>query len=315
VLKRRFTLGHAGAAVAASALVFGALLVPSASADGGSGGGGACDPTTGVCSASAVASDPGGSGGSSGGGAGGTGGGSATCSYQGTTVACVNSHGFWDGSACYDLLENPQPPAGDPAWGGNSPSGGGMIYWQYCPYQTGVDSGVIYQAYLAAAPPNQPVVDVADAATRAVAQAELQAYKMKIGSAPAAGSTGLVRMPVWLWTSTPWTKLTASADAGGGVTVTATATIGSITWSTGDGHVFTCYNRGTKYSSSYGISQSPNCGFSGYLQPSDPSYTISATANWLVSWNSTIGIDGPGPEAVPRTSVATVTIDQAQTLN
>lgn len=313
MLNRRSIQRRLGATVGAAVcvLLLGLLLVPRASADGGSGGSGGCNDVTGVCGATVAASAPGsGSGGTSGGGGGGGGG----CSYQGTTVPCFDpTHGYWDGSACYDLLENPQPPASDSAWGGNSPTSGGMIYWQYCPYQNGVDSGISYQIYLAAAPPNQPTVDVLGAAN--TAEGQLQVYKMKIGSAPAAGGTGLVRMPVWFWTTTPWAAQSFTADAGGGVTVTAVATIGSITWDTGDGHSFTCYNSGTKYKSSYGIAQSPNCGFSGYAQPSDPTYTISATANWLVSWTSTIGIDSPGTTPMPETSQVTVTIDQAQTLN
>ena len=314
MLNRRSIQRRLGATVgvAVCALLLGLLLVPRASADGGSGGSGGCNDVTGVCGATVAASAPGsGSGGGSGGGAGGGGGG---CSYQGTTVPCIDPpHGYWDGANCYDLLENPQPPAGNRAWGGNSPTAGGLVYWQYCPYDTGVDSGVIYQAYLAAAPPNQPAVDVLGAATKA--EAALQVYPMTIGSAPAGGSTGLVRMPVWFWTTTPWTNQSFTADAGGGVSVTAVATLGSITWDTGDGHSFTCYNSGTKYESSYGIEQSPNCGYSGYTQPSNPTYTITATANWLVSWTSTIGIDSPGTTPVPQRSHVSVTIDQAQTLN
>ncbi|MBC3841778.1 hypothetical protein GXW82_20810 [Streptacidiphilus sp. 4-A2] len=162
MLTRHLTSGRAGAATvaAACAVLFGVLSATGtavADGGGGGGGGGSCDPVTGVCTigASTPPSSGSGSGGSGGGGGGGGGGG--TCSYQGTTVPCsLPNYGFWDGVACYDQLDNPQPPPSAVVWYGHNPADGGAIYWEYCPYTGGAAGADYFLAYLPTPPPGQP---------------------------------------------------------------------------------------------------------------------------------------------------------------
>ena len=311
------TAGRVGAAVVGvCALLLMLVLAPRAVA-GSTGGrpdaGTSCvvDPTTGTCTIQASA--PGSTGGGSGGGGGGGGGGgTGGCSYQGTTVPCTDPpHGYWDGANCYDTPVVPQPPASSPLWGGNSPSGGGGIYWEYCPYSGGANAGIAYEAYLPAPPPGQPVID-----PLAVAQQEIATMGLRapvIGTAPAHGGKGLVSMPVWMWAKQGvhiWGPTTA-----GPLTiddVTATATVARVEWQMGNGTTVTCTGPGTLYAASDGLSQSPTCGFSGYTQPG--TYTVTANAYWVVKWWSDVtpvqDIDLP-----PMITRTTLTIDQAQVLN
>ncbi|QMU76157.1 hypothetical protein GXW83_10820 [Streptacidiphilus sp. PB12-B1b] len=316
MLTRHLTGGRLGAATAAaaSALLFGVLSAPGAAADGasGGGGGGSCNPTTGVCGVGAsTPASPG--GGSSGGGSGGSGGG-GTCSYQGTTVPCeLPGYGYWDGEGCYDELENPQPPANAVIWYGHNPADGGAIYWQYCPYGGGPAGIVYFQAYLPTPPPGQPDQE-SPGQIAAEMMKNLKLYGVAIDSAPASGGTGLVGLPVWLWTRSNL-QLPAVTATVGDVSVTMKAAIGHITWSLGDGSAsFTCAHVNTAYQASDGATTAPACGRSaGYRAAGD--YTVTATSVWGVTWTSNIGIDNPVPAIVDEPSRIRLTIDQAQALN
>jgi hypothetical protein len=320
VLTRHLGTGTAGrvaaAAVGVCALLLMLVLAPRAVAGSAAGrpdAGTSCvvDPTTGTCTIQASA--PGSTGGGSGGGSGGGGGGgSSGCTYQGTVIPCADPpHGYWDGANCYDTPVVPQPPASSPLWGGNSPAGGGGIYWEYCPFSGGANAGIAYEAYLPAPPPGQPVIDPA-----AVAQQEIQTMGLRapvINTAPAAGGKGLVSMPVWMWAYKGlhiWGPITAgplTIDA-----VTATAQVARVDWNMGNGTTVSCYGTGTPYAPADGLATSPTCGFPGYTHAG--TYTVTASSYWVVTWTSTVTpqqtINLP-----PMTTQTTLTIDQAQALN
>lgn len=111
----------------------------------------------------------------------------------------------------------------------------------------------------------------------------------QIGIAPDPDGTGLVGLPVWLWTEVTaltWGPYTATA-AVPGLTVTATATARRITWNMGDGRQVVCDNPGTPYQASFGNTASPDCGYryarSSHSQPKRK-FTVTGTTEWVVNW-------------------------------
>ncbi|QMU68869.1 hypothetical protein [Streptacidiphilus sp. P02-A3a] len=310
MLTRQLISGRAGAATvtAACALLFGVLAAPSASASGGGGGGGSCDPVTGVCTISASTPPSSGSGG---GGGGGNKGGKPVCSYQGNPVSCMlPGYGDWDGVACYDSLDDPQPPASATVWYGHNPADGGAIYWEYCPYTGGAAGQEYYLAYLPTPPPGQP----AQESPGQIAADMLKTLKipaLTIDSAPSAQGRGLVGLPVWLWATSKLSMPDLYGRAGN-VKVTMKVSLGHITWNTGGGD-FSCNNVTTAYQARDGL-EAPVCGFASGFATSGR-HTVTATAHWGVTWQSNIGISQPVPIPMTAATQITLTIDQAQALN
>ena len=55
----------------------------------------------------------------------------------------------------------------------------------------------------------------------------------------------------------------------------------------GDGNKVTCTKAGTPYKASYGVQESPDCGYVYTKSSSDePSgtYTVTATSDWVITW-------------------------------
>jgi hypothetical protein len=157
-------------------------------------------------------------------------------------------------------------------------------------------------------------------AARAVKQ--LPIVGPQIGSAPAPNGSGLVGLPVWLWTAvTPLTwgpyETTASVP---GQSVSARATALQIVWDMGDGHQVTCKNPGTAYTAADGAQQSPDCGYryarSSHGKPGGK-YTVTGTTTWHISW----WVNGSGSAATgnaltqTRVSQTTVQIDELQVVS
>lgn len=272
-----------------------------------------CPPNQPVCVV--IVDDPGspgtgGTGGSDGSGVGGT-----VCKVSGTgeTVPCYDPAWGWWSSAddCYYKEVVPPPPATVPQWDGHYPDG--SIYAAMCPASGGTGGGWTWFAdppdgYGGAAP--TPGV---------LAQQAVDTMRLSgptIGMAPTEGKTGLVGLPVWLWTevsATTWGPTSATASVPG-LSVTATARAKRIVWDMGDGHAVTCTGPGTPYTMSKGDAQSPTCGYvytrSSASQP-DHVYTVTATTTWAVNWS---GGGQSGALTVTRSSTALVRIGELQVL-
>jgi hypothetical protein len=184
---------------------------------------------------------------------------------------------------CTSVPMQPQPPAGSAERGGVT----GTVYQLEC--ADPIDNAATTINFVggggggAAAPAVDPVV----LARQAVDQMLLEGPKIQ--TAPKKGATGLVGLPVWLWSTVSPTTTgpnTATATAGA-VTVSATAKVTSIQWSTGDGGSVTCAGPGTPYSVAYGRKPSPTCGHT-YTRTSGKqpgaAYALAATSTWVVDW-------------------------------
>jgi hypothetical protein len=246
-------------------------------------GGGECDEAVNPdCRVEGSRPGGGGNGGGSGGGTG--------CPWNGVQVPCTDpDFGVYIGGGCYWERLNPVPVGATPP-DGKDP-GKGAWGTRSCYLAPGAQH-VQQITYWLEDPQDGPTP--AELAQQALAKIRL--LGARIGVTPDPGGSGVVGLPVWLWTAvTPgtWGPLSASAS-GGGITVTITARAQRIVWAMGDRdsgrHPKICHNPGTPYQPRYGNSMSPTCGYR-YTVPSvtaaNPNgrYTVTATTHWRVDWS------------------------------
>ncbi|WP_239070634.1 hypothetical protein [Amycolatopsis sp. SID8362] len=213
---------------------------------------------------------------------------------------------------CVDQPWTP-PPAGDPLWGGHSPSDGSLKLL-IC------QGGGALQGWprVVFAPNGQPVVvpqvSPAELAEQAISEMGLSAPDIRL--APPAGSPhgATIGFPVWMWTARreatvgPVTR-TASA---GSVTVTATATLAKIDWSMGDGSTVSCPGPGTEFTDDRAGQPSPTCGHVYRALVGGGVAGIDATSRWEIRWS------GGGQSAfrtMALTSSARLPVREIRTLN
>lgn len=235
----------------------------------------------------------GGSSGSSGSGSqagGGEGGGSddkPKCTYEKATG--------------YEDVES-QPVLDSDFWEGHDPSDGGALWYVTC-------GGTATLQYFGPGGPAAEAVSPAVLAQRALDKMLLRGPA--IGITPKPGGTGVVGMPVYLWTETgaeTYGPNTASASAGG-VTVTATAKVSRIVWSMGDGKKVVCTTAGTPYSPKFGAQPSPDCGHR-YTKASK--YHVTATSTWVIDWT---GGGQSGQLTEVRDSAVDIAVGEVQVVN
>jgi hypothetical protein len=242
--------------------------------------------------------DPGHPGGGGGGGGGGGSGGPCIVlsQYGPVEVPCYDENlGYYMGGNCYLRLapEITDPP---PA-GAELP---GAWYSRYCISPHGSYAVPEWIPDSAA-----PTVTPEQLARRVLASITLLPADIQI--APDPGGSGLVGLPVWMWTTVnanTWGPITAS-DTDAGLTVSLTAQAVSIVWSMGDGGRVFCDNPGTPYEAEFGDRRSPNCGYDRYNTPGV--YPVTATTTWQVSW---AGGGESGVITIVRQSQTTVRIGE-----
>ena len=213
---------------------------------------------------------------------------------------------------CVDRQWAQQPPAGDPMWGGHDPHDG-TLKFQMCQG----DGALLPWPRVVFAPNGQPAavpqVSPAQLAKQAKAELGLEAPDIRLappGNSPYGATVGF---PVWMWTArrpstTGPVSKTAAAD---GISVTVTATLESISWSTGDGATVQCAGGGTPFTDDQAGSPSPTCGHL-YSQPSSAAYAISATGHWSISWS---GAGQGGTDTMSLTSQAQLAVREIRSLN
>lgn len=224
-------------------------------------------------------------------------------------VECSNQYGSWsNANGCYYKPVDSPPPLTDPLWKGNTT---GAIYAATCPGTGGTGGGWLW---MDSAPGGGAVPSAAEIAARAVSMLELSGPE--IGMAPRPGSTGLVGLPVWMWTTvsaSTWGPVSATASVPG-ISVTATAKAAQVVWDMGDGHSVTCHGPGTPYTVARGAAMSPTCGHR-YLRSSagmpGEAFTVTATTTWQINWS---GGGASGVLTQTRSSTLPVRIGELQLL-
>jgi hypothetical protein len=137
--------------------------------------------------------------------------------------------------------------------------------------------------------PGNPTISADQAAAVAVARLQLPTIAPGIGPSPELNPWNMaaVGYPLWLWADGP-TKVGPVSDSVAGLSVSLDAKVTSLTFRMGDGHSVTCAGSGHEWTPAVEPgAKSPSCGYS-YAKPSlpDGSYTVSAVANWAVTWTT-----------------------------
>ena len=137
-------------------------------------------------------------------------------------------------------------------------------------------------------PGNQPIT-AGQAGAIAVARLQLPTIAPGIGPSPELNRWNMaaVGYPLWLWADGP-TRVGPISDSVGGLSVSLDAEVNGLTFRMGDGHSVTCSGSGQQWTTAVEPgAKSPSCGYS-YTKPSlpDGKYTVSAIANWAVTWTS-----------------------------
>lgn len=254
-----------------------------------------------------------------GGGPGGGGSGEWTCHTnlegQDVQVPCTHSTFGWFTEmfgGCYITPATPQPAAGDGAWDDNDPDDG-VVYTARCFATEGVDGDPFVDQDF---PIFLPAVEapILDRVEEAIGLLELRGPDIHM--APSPEGTGLVGLPVWMWTpetASTWGPEAASLDALG-MTIHVEANAERIRWDMGDGTEVTCEAPGTPYEPKFVADSSPDCPHT-YEEPSrgqpEGRYTVTATTEWRIDWEvgqTTIS----GSEFTTRTSSTSVRINELQ---
>jgi hypothetical protein len=279
------------------------------------------NPLTGVCLLTTGTSGTAGTGSGTG-----TGTGAGTGGVPGGEVDAVNAiaAGGTQGppDPCTYTVANPQPPASHPVWGGRT-AVDGAVYLQVCARPDGYGSGYRTEFVFVAAgteapvgPAIGPAIDPRVLAEQAIATMTLQAPAIRTAPPPGSAS-GLVGLPVWLWTeqgelTTGPTRQTASA---GGVTVTAVGQVSRVVWDMGDGTAVVC-GAGTPYRPG-ATGSSPDCGHvydraSSRHVPGGAGWPITATSTWTITWT---GGGLSGTETLELSSSAELPVGELHVLN
>lgn len=217
-----------------------------------------------------------------------------TCSNGGAPQACTDAElGNWSNNEqCYLKRWEPQPPFSDPVWQGHTDG----AVWA-CVREQGYDEGrhLVTRWVWLPGPPDTVVTDPLTLAHQAITA--MQLAPPVIRTAPGVGQVGLVNLPVWLWveaSENTYGPITRSAEVPG-LGVTAVGRVKAIDWGMGDGKTVRCEGPGTPYSKVRGITASPDCGHR-YRKTSRAlpkcQYPVSATAQWEITWQSTVGDTG-----------------------
>lgn len=243
-----------------------------------------------------------------------TGGGSQADPQGGSGDTSSEAPSTIPGRDCTIRKLDPQPDASSELWEGHKP-GDGAIYVSPCAEVNvgGATDSTMGRVFWAQDQPE--AVDPAILARRAVDKMLLRGPE--IGIAPKPGGTGVIGMPVYMWTAAgPETfgPNTASATAGA-VTVTAVAKVSKIVWSMGDGKSVVCTTAGTPYKKSFGAQPSPDCGHR-YTRPSSTQasgkYHVTATSTWTIDWT---GGGTTGQLTEVRDSDVDISVAEVQVVN
>jgi hypothetical protein len=218
---------------------------------------------------------------------------------------------------CTYVTADPQPPESHPVWQGRTPADG-SVYLQVCPRPDGFGSGYRTDLVFVASgtdPPAGPPIDPRVLAEQAISAMELRAPQIRM--APPPGSTsGLVGLPVWMWTERAADTVgpVQQSASAGGVTVVAVGQVSRIVWDMGDGTTVIC-GAGTPYLPG-AEGESPDCGHV-YARASSRhvpggAWPVTATSRWTITWS---GGGLSGTETLELSSSAELFVGELHVLN
>lgn len=163
--------------------------------------------------------------------------------------------------------------------------------------------------------PGEPSVEPAELAEMQVRRISLPTPG--VGTSPSETHDQLIRVPTWLWVSSGWQPVSATASAGP-VTATVTATPSHVLWDMGDGKQVTCNGPGVAYDTNrLNAEQQTDCSHTyqrtSIGQPGER-FPVEASVVWSVSWTSNVG-EGGSLGMISETRDFSLRVVQAQALN
>jgi hypothetical protein len=216
---------------------------------------------------------------------------------------------------CTYTVAEPQPAPTSVFWEGRSPDDG-VMYVQVCPRVDGSGLTTMLTYVANGAAPPAPPVDSRVLAEQAIALLVMHAPEIRTAPPPDSTS-GLVGLPVWMWTERgeEFVGPTRQSVSAGGVTVAAVGQVERIVWDMGDGTTVVC-GAGTPYSPG-AEGESPDCGHvyaqaSSRHVPGGGPWSITATSTWTVTWS---GGGLSGTEALELSSSAELFVGEMHVLN
>ncbi|WP_460548047.1 ATP/GTP-binding protein [Geodermatophilus aquaeductus] len=215
---------------------------------------------------------------------------------------------------CTYSVAEPQPAPDSVIWQGKT-AADGVVYVQVCPRGDGSGLAAVLVFVPNGSAPPAPPVDPRVLAEQAIASLVMRAPEIRM--APPPGSTsGLVGLPVWMWTERGEQFLGPARQSvsAGGVTVTAVGEVSRIAWDMGDGTTVVC-GAGTPYVPGAG-GESPDCGHV-YAQASTRhvpggAWPVTATSTWTITWS---GGGLSGTETLELSSSAELVVGELHVLN
>ena len=236
-------------------------------------------------------------------------------------IDCGGSTSYWSNTRqCYVFMKDGVWPTRPPGYSEEAGYYGGIMFAP----GTGGAPGVGQESnfWSETVPPGLQVLTPGRAAAQLIATFALRG--IDIGMAPEVNPAwghrrSYVGIPVWLWVENPqpltWGPYTETATLGG-QTITATAQVTSVRWDMGDGGSQVCGGTGTPYTTGYGVTDSPTCGYR-YGTTSESRggdrYTVTATSQWVVTWTALSGANGT--VNLTTQSAVPIEINELQTVN
>ncbi|WP_409333052.1 ATP/GTP-binding protein [Trujillonella humicola] len=218
-------------------------------------------------------------------------------------------------SPCTYTVAEPQPAPTSAVWGGNSPADG-VMYLRVCQRPDGSGLTAVFSFVPNGSALPAPPVDPRVLAEQAVASLVMRAPEIRLAPPPTSTS-GLVGLPVWMWSERGEQFLgpTRRSVSAGGVTVVAVGEVSRIAWDMGDGTTVVC-GPGTPYVPG-AEGESPDCGHvyaqaSSRHVPGGGAWPITATSTWTITWS---GGGLSGTETLELSASAELFVGELHVLN
>jgi hypothetical protein len=153
-------------------------------------------------------------------------------------------------------------------------------------------------------------------AEQAISAMVMRAPEIRMAPPPGS-SSGLVGLPVWMWSERSVDSLGPAEESAsaGGVTVVARGQVSRIAWSMGDGTTVVC-GAGTPYPAG-ATGPSPDCGHvydraSSRHVPGRGPWPVTATSTWTITWS---GGGLSGTETLELSSSTELFVGELHVLN
>lgn len=236
-------------------------------------------------------------------------------------IDCGGSTSYWSNTRqCYVFMKDGVWPERPPGYSAEAGYYGCIMFNPSPGGSPGL--GTESQFWSETVPPGLQVLTPGRAAAMLIESFQLEG--IDIGMAPDVNPAwghrrSYVGIPVWFWVNNPqpltWGPYSETATLGG-QTITATAQVTSVRWSTGDGGSTVCGGTGTAYTSGYGVTDSPTCGYryqtTSQSQPGDR-FTVTAQSQWVVTWTALSGASGT--VNLTTSSSVDLEVNELQTVN